>query len=315
MKNKRFKFLRGLTLSFLCTLLLATANTVTAAPKKVKMVVTAAFVSDKGITVYESLAKYFSGKLGWDVEVVSGLSYSEADKMLDSGAIQVGYVCGLPYTHKKAEGKYDLLAIPVMSLKKGTYKDANGYENVPGKYYSYTIVRKDSPINSWADMKGKSYAFNDMGSNSGYNMPRFKLVNLGAKSWKDYFSKVVVSGAHEESIRMVSKGLVDASSVDSLVLDYDRSIGDKDALNVRIIEHLHKGGAGAPPVVISKKADPEIKSKLKDVLLAMHSDPEGKKILSNALVTRFDPPNDSNYDDIRNMEKAAKDAGFKDFQE
>jgi phosphonate transport system substrate-binding protein len=315
MKNKQFKNLQGLTLvlTFMCTLLVTT--TATAAPKKVKMVVTAAFVSDKGISVYESLAKYFSAKLGWDVEVVSGLSYSEADKMLDSGAIQVGYVCGLPYTHKKAEGKYDLLAIPVMSLKKGTYKDANGYESIPGKYYSYTIVKKDSPIKSWADMKGKSYAFNDMGSNSGYNMPRYKLVQLGAKSWDSYFSKVVVSGAHEESIRMVSKGLVDASSVDSLVLDYDRSIGDKDALNVRIIEHLHKGGAGAPPVVISKKADPEIKIKLKEVLLSMHKDPEGKKILEKALVTRFDAPDDSNYDDIRNMEKAAKDAGFKDFQE
>lgn len=281
--------------------------------KEVKMVVTAAFVSDKGIKVYEGMAAYLTKKMGGDVKVVSGLSYSEVDEMLDTGMIQVGFVCGLPYTHKMAEGKVELLAIPVMAMKKGTYPDVPGYEDVPGKYYSYTIVRKDSPIKSWADMKGKSYAFNDMGSNSGYNMPRAKLVQLGAKGW-DYFSKVVVSGSHEESIRLVARGAVDASSVDSLVLDYDRSLKDPDALNVQVIESLHPGGAGAPPVVISKKADPSIKKNLQEALTNMHKDPEGQKLLADALVARFDPPNDANYDDIRKMEKDAIAAGFKDYE-
>lgn len=314
MRKVTLKKLSSLSMGIALSLTLA-SGTALAAAKDVKMVVTAAFVSDKGMPIYEDMATYFSKKLGWNVEVVSGLSYSESDEMLDSGVIQVGYVCGLPYTHKKAEGKFDLLAIPVMGLKKGVYPDANGYEDIPGKYYSYTIVRKDSPISSWDDLKGKSYAYNDQGSNSGYNMPRYKLVQMGKKSWEDQFSKIVVSGSHEESIRMVSKGIVDASSVDSLVLDYDRSIGDTDALNVKIIEHLHPGGAGAPPVVISKKADPEIRDALKKVLLDMHNDPEGKEILKKALVIRFDPPNDANYDDIRNMEKAAADAGFKDHVE
>ncbi len=298
----------------MCVVLSVSVNAFAAA-KNVKMVVTAAFVSDKGMSVYEDMAKYFSKKLGWDVDVVSGLSYSEADEMLDSGMIQIGGVCGLPYVHKQAEGKYELLAIPVMGLKKGAWKDAPGYENVPGKYYSYTIVRKDSPVKSWKDLKGKSYSINDLGSNSGYNMPRYKLVKLGAKSWKDYFSKVVISGSHEESIRMVSKGIIDASSVDSLVLDYDRSIGDPDALNVKIIEVLHPGGAGAPPMVISKKADPSIKKGFKEALLNMHNDSEGKKILENALMLRFSAPDDSNYNDIRKMEKSAIAAGFIDFSE
>lgn len=306
---------RSLILIICMCVVLSVSVSAFSAVKNVKMVVTAAFVSDKGMNIYEDMAKYFSKKLGWDVNVVSGLSYSEADEMLDSGMIQVGGVCGLPYVHKYAEGKYELLAIPVMGLKKGVWKDAPGYEDVPGKYYSYTIVRKDSPVKSWKDLKGKSYAINDLGSNSGYNMPRYKLVKLGAKSWTDYFSKVVISGSHEESIRMVSKGIIDASSVDSLVLDYDRSIGDPDALNVKIIEALHPGGSGAPPMVISKKADPSIKEKFKEALLNMHNDPEGKKILDKALMLRFGAPDDSNYNDIRNMEKTAIDAGFIDFSE
>lgn len=290
-------------------------STAEAAKTRIKMVVTAAIVSDKGMSVYDEMAVYISGKTGWDVEIVSGLSYEEADTMLDKGIIQVGYVCGLPYTHKFSEGKYELLAMPVMSLKKGHFPDAKGYEDVPGKYYSYTIVRKDSPYKSWKDLKGKTYSFNEINSNSGYNMPRYKLVQLGARSWQEYFSRVVVSGAHEESIRLVARGIVDASSVDSLVLDYDRHIGDADALNVRIIEHLHKGGAGIPPVVLSKKAPSHVKSVLQKVLFNMHKDTKGRQILNKALTHRFIKPNDANYDDIRKMEQAARKAGFRDFVE
>lgn len=286
-----------------------------AAKTRIKMVVTAAIVSDKGMSVYDEMAAYISRKTGWEVEVISGLSYDEADEMLDKGIIQVGYVCGLPYTHKFSEGKYELLAMPVMAMKKGRFPDAKGYEDIPGKYYSYTIVRKDAPYNSWQDLKGKTYAFNEINSNSGYNMPRYKLVQLGARSWQEYFSKVVVSGTHEESIRLVARGIVDASSVDSLVLDYDRHIGDVDALNVRIIEHLHAGGAGIPPVVLSKKASPSLKSAIQKILLNMHKDPKGKQILNKALTLRFIKPKDSNYDDIRKMEQAARKAGFRDFEE
>ncbi len=280
--------------------------------KSVKIVVTAAMTSLKGIPVYDEMAKYFSKKLGWNIKVVSNLSYAEADNMLDKGVIQVGFVCGLPYVEKVAQGKYELIAIPVMSMKKGAFSDARGYDDVPGKYYSYTIVRKDSPLKTWADLKGKSYAFSDVGSNSGYNLPRAKLISIGARDWS-YFSKVVVSGSHEESIRLVASGVVDASSVDSLVLDYDRMVNDAAALNVRIIEHL--GPAGIPPVVISKKADPSLKQAMMDVLLAMHKDPEGKKILDKAMVTRFDPPVDRNYDDVRAYAKAAKEAGFVDYKQ
>lgn len=284
------------------------------AAEPVKMVVTAAFVSDRGLDVYEDIASYLTSKAGFKVEVVSGLSYAEADRALDAGKIAVGAVCGLPYVHKQKEGSMSLLAIPVVATKSGTWSDVpTGYENTPGKYYSYTIVRNDSTIKGWEDLKGKSYAINDVGSNSGYNMPRYKLVQLGAKSWEEYFGKIILSGSHEESIRLVAQGLVDASSVDSLVLDYDRSTDEPYSKQVKVIEQLFPSGAGAPPIVVSSKADPAIIKPLQDALLNMNKDDEGKKILERALLIRFDPPADANYDDIRKMETAAIEANFKDF--
>lgn len=97
------------------------------------------------------------------------------------------------------------------------------------------------------------------------------------------------------------------------MLDYDRSIKNADALNVKVIEVLgYPQGAGVVPVVVSNKTDPRIASALQTALLNMHREPEGRRILQKAMITRFDPPNDKNYDDIRQMEKAAHDAGFRD---
>jgi phosphonate transport system substrate-binding protein len=305
MKRTSCKYI--LLLSLLCAAFSAQAQ-----DAGLKMAVTAAFVSERGMPVYREIAKYLSNKLKRKTSLVSGISYSEADLLLEKGIIQIGFVCGLPYVHKHAEGVYTLVAIPVVAPHEDEYKGMPVYENIPDKYYSYTIVRKDSPITSWADLRGKSYAYNEVNSNSGYNMPRYKLVQLGAKSWEDYFSHVVVSGSHEESIRMVAHGEVDASSVDSMVFDYDRSIGNPDAFNVRIIETLFRGGAGVPPVVMDAHSDPALREAIQQVLVNMHKDPEGRRILKQALLLRFDPPNDANYDDIRRMEAAARKAGFRD---
>lgn len=278
------------------------------------MVVTAAFVSERGMPVYQDIAKYLQNKLKRKMTLISGTSYSESNQLLEKNIIQVGFVCGLPYVQEHAKGKFTLVAIPVVASHKALYPDEKVYKSIPEKYYSYTIVRKDSPFHSWQDLRGKSYAYSEKISNSGYNMPRYKLVQLGAKSWQDYFSRVVVSGSHEASINMVARGDVDASSVDSMVFDYDRSIGDPDALKVRIIETLFRGGAGAPPVVMSSQADPALRQEITKILVNMDKDAEGRKILKKALLLRFDPPNDENYDDIRRMQEAARKAGFKDPQ-
>jgi phosphonate transport system substrate-binding protein len=280
--------------------------------EKLNIVVTAAFVSNNGIDVYEHIARYVAKRLDGEAQLISGMSYDESNMLLEQGIIQVGFICGLPYTQQAARGKVQLVAIPVMAAKAGDVEGAPGYEAVPGKYYSYTIVHKDSPINSWQQLKGKSYAYNDKTSNSGYNMPRYKLVQLGATSWEEYFSRIEVSGSHEESIRMVARGQVDASSVDSLVLDYDRHRGNPDAMNVKIIETLFPGGAGAPPVVVGSTVSSELRQKLQHILTTMDQDEEGRKILASALLKRFAPPDDSNYDDIRLMEQAAIKAGFHD---
>ena len=268
-------------------------------PRPIRIAMSAAFVSEAGVGVYDDISTYLAGEMGNKVEFVTGFGYETINDMLSSGAVDVGFVCGLPYVllHDQAKSAVELLAAPVMKDKR--------YGDVP-KYYSDLVVRKDSDIQSINDLKGRTYVFNDKISNSGYNMPRYRLLKLGLTD--GFFGEVLRSGSHEESLRMVAAGKADASFVDSLVLEYDKAHGLGVASELRVIESV--GPAGIPPVVVSHKVPDAMRRDLQRHLLAMHENPKGRAILDRALVQRFVAPGDSNYDDIRTMKQAADTAGF-----
>ncbi len=80
-------------------------------------------------------------------------------------------------------------------------------QNLDGStgYYSIGFARKDSGITSMDDAKGKSFAFADPNSTSGYLVP---AAELAAKygSLEAYFSEVKMSGGHEQTIVGVNNG-------------------------------------------------------------------------------------------------------------
>jgi len=269
------------------------------ASKPIRIVMSAAFVSESGVGVYEEITRYLSEKSGLRVEFITGLSYGTINEMLASGAVDCGFVCGYPYVlmHDQPKPTVNLLAAPIMKAPR--------YKGQP-KYYSDLIVNKDSPYKTLHDLKGRTYVYNDELSNSGYNMPRHRLLELGLTS--GFFGKILRSGSHEESIRMVATGKADASYVDSLVLDYDREKGLGAAHDVRVIESL--GPAGICPIAIATTVPAETRDKLQKELVTMHDDPKGRKILEDALVARFAVVEESNYDDIRAMKAAAEKANF-----
>lgn len=271
----------------------------TAAPG-LRIAISAAFVSGKaGEAVYEEITQHLAGQVGIACEPISGLSYETIDAMIQEGTVDLAFVCGLPYVQiaRKSAPYVRLLVAPVMKAAR--------YGGVP-KYYSDVIVRADAPWQTFSDLRGCTFVFNEEGSNSGYNMPRQRLIELGET--KGFFGRVLRSGSHEQSIQMVANGQADASAVDSLILDYELAQGQPAAARVRVIERL--GPAGIPPVVASTRMAPELFERVQRAFLGMGDTPAGRAILDRALLERFVVVEDENYDDIRAMERAATDAGF-----
>lgn len=261
---------------------------------------TAAFVSEKGVSVYEEISQYIEEETGLKIDFVSGLSYSTINMMIENGTAQVAFVCGYPYVLS-----HDGKEFPPTKLMAAPVHKAKHYEGKP-KYYSYIIVHKDSPITNFKELKGKSWAYNDEISNSGYNMPRAKLISIGETN--GFFKDVIKSGSHEESIRMVGSGKIDASAIDSLVLDYALAENETYAKQVKIIETL--GPAGAPPVIYSTQLPAEKVRKIKKALIDMKNNPKGRAILEKAYLAAFVEVNEENYDDIRNMASQAEQENF-----
>lgn len=299
-------FRKIFALSFLASMIVLAPNMTIMAnskpvsqPRELRVAMTAAFVSEKGVGVYADITRYLEKKTGQKVKFVSNLSYSTVNKLIENGVIDVAFVCGLPYVlmNEKPSSKVALLAAPVMRDKL--------YKEKP-IYYSYVIVHKDSPVRSFKELKGKVYIYNDPISNSGYNMPRKKLIDIGET--KGFFGKVLHSGAHEESIRMVATKKADASSVDSLVFDYARMTDEPYIKQVKIIEIL--GPAGICPVIYAKRLPAATVEKLRQALVGMEQDQEGQRILEKAYLRRFVKVDDRNYADIRAMLKASRDKNF-----
>lgn len=81
-------------------------------------------------------------------------------------------------------------------------------------YYSIGFARTDSGITSLDDMEGRSFAFADPNSTSGYLVPLVEIPQLGYSMTEgEYFSRIAFSGGHEQSIIGVVNGDFDAGVV------------------------------------------------------------------------------------------------------
>src|SRR6185437_4164687 len=136
-------------------------------------------------------------------------------------------------------------------------------------YYSDVIVRSDSPFQSFAELRGRSWSFNEPYSHSGYGITRYHLLRLGETN--GFFSRVVEAGWHERSIRLVCAGEVDASAIDSQVLTVALRDDPHLAGQLRILDSL--GPSTIQPVVAARRLSASLKAELRAVFLEMHNDP------------------------------------------
>ena len=263
------------------------------------VVTLASFLAENARPFYERVAGYVAGRLGEPATLLAGVDWETRHRMLDEGRIELAFICGLPYSQKfdRPDRAVELLCAPVMA--------ASRYGGHP-VYFTDVIVRRESPFRSFADLRGRSWAYNDPGSHSGYNLPRQHLLTLGETS--GYFSRTVASGSHQRSIRMVLDGGVDASGIDSAVLELEEKLQPDLGSGLRVVESI--GPCPIPPVVVSSRVTDDLRARLRELFLTMHGDPEGRAILTEGLLARFVPVRDADYDPIREMVRRAEAAGF-----
>jgi phosphonate transport system substrate-binding protein len=250
----------------------------------------ASLMAENASFFYRATARYLTRQTGIPIEVIEDVSWQERERMLDRGQIDLAFICGLPYV-RKVDGRgsrIELLAAPVM---KGAR-----YQGRP-IYFSDVVVHRDTPFQSFADLRGASWAYNEPNSQSGYNLIRYHLARLGERS--GYFQRVVEAGAHQTALRLVISGTIDATAIDSIVLEMELKLHPELAPHLRIVGTL--GPSPIPPSVISRQVPGKVRDALKQALLGMHGEDEGREILDAAMIARFTEVADEEYNEIREM--------------
>ncbi len=255
----------------------------------------ATFLAPNMLPVYQFIATYVAEKLNHPTELSVGSSFDQ----FAAGQVDVGFICGLPYVllARQSPPPVELLAAPVLAGER--------YQDRP-IYFSDVIVHRDSPYQSFADLRGCTWAYNDPDSHSGYNITRYRLIQMGQT--RGFFGRVVAAGWHQRAIQMVCAGEIDAAAIDSQVLAIELRDQPELAAQLRVIDTL--GPAAIQPVVAASRLPDSLKTELQAILLTMSDDPVTRERLAHGFIRRFALVTDATYDDIREMLAAAEAIGF-----
>ena len=253
------------------------------------------YLAPNMLPVYQAITEEVGRRLGIETELVVETDYESCAQDKN----EVCFVCSLPYVEFERQGISPAIPIAAPVLEGERYADQP-------VYYSDVIVHRDSPLRSFLDLRGRSWAYNEPHSHSGYGITRYHLVEIGETH--GFFGEVVEAGFHEESISMVAAGEIDASAIDSQVLAVAMRDDPSLARSLRIVDAL--GPSTIQPVAVSKRVPLELRDDIQRVLTSLHEDRDVRERLALGLVKRFVPVGPSDYDDIRTMLEACEAAGF-----
>ena len=260
--------------------------------RDMKVLQIASCMAENAASTCRAIAEYIGREIGLPTRFVEDVPWREREALLDREQIHLCWICGLPYAWKAAAGnpQIELCAVPVMREER--------YQMRP-VYFSDVVVHRRSAFQSFTDLRGASWAYNELRSHSGFNVVRYHLARLGERG--GYFGRVIESGSHQLSLGMIVGREIDASAIDSTVLDAElrRSPGLKE--EIRVIQTL--GPSPMAPWVVLKSLARELKCAVAAALLNMHAEPRGGRILGSWGISHFAAPDCEAYESILRMER------------
>ena len=149
---------------------------------------------------YGPATDYLSGALGVDVDVRVTADVAGVVEALLSRQIEMFYFGPLGYA--TAWDVTDGNLVPMVS-NLDSFGDWG--------YRGTIIVATDSDIQTLEDLEGRSFAFSDPGSTSGYLIPQFLFREMGITP-DSFFSEVAFSGGNNNSVFGVVNGTFDSAA-------------------------------------------------------------------------------------------------------
>lgn len=275
----------GLVVGFAVTLGLVTGVGAGELPKQLIMAVTPSNIPTELFKASEAFAAELGKKLGIPIKVYMPTDYLGVVEALRNKTADLAFVHPAGYVFANREAKAQIVAVDVWHGKT--------------TYTSRIYVRKDSGFKTLEDLRGKTIAFVDPGSTSGYVYPMMMLIKKGLikdRDPKTFFKEAMFAGTHEAALLALLNGTVDA--VASFDLAAHQYLKDKERVEkltyIAETEPIPEAG-----VIVREGLDPALVKKLFDALMAFNA-PEYKPVLKDFYgIDGFAPARDSDYNPVR----------------
>jgi phosphonate transport system substrate-binding protein len=244
---------------------------------------------------HQALCAYLSRTTDLSIKFATEPPWQEQLNLLLAGAAQMAFLCGRLYTQHS--DLLELVAAPVMAEER--------YRHQP-IYFSDVIVPVTSAFQSFADLRGARWAYNEPNSFSGYIAVLDYLASLCEDG--SYFQAWIETGSHVAALHQVIEGHADGAAIDSIVLA--AVLRGEPALRERIRTIASIGPSPVPPIVVRRDLPHALRTQLHAAWTTLHEDPAGRAILASASIERFVSVTDEFYNDLR--AKATRARGIRD---
>lgn len=256
-----------------------------AADKPLHLVLTPSQKPTELMAAGEEFGQALGKLVGVPVRVTVASDYAAVIEALRNRTADLAFVHPGGYVLASREAKATIVARNVW----------HGKASFTSRFY----VRKDSGLKTLEELKGKTMAFVDPASSSGYIYPMVLLIQRGLVKNRDpktFFREVVFSGSHDAGMRALLNGHVDAlASFDMAREQYLKDPAERERLTwVAETPPIPEAGIAA-----REGLDPATFTRVRAALLQLRGPAHAALLKRLYDIDGFEPAEDRDYDPVR----------------
>jgi len=241
---------------------------------------------------YKTLIEITEKLTGLKIKTIKVTDYNAAVEAMRAGRAHIAWYGGKTYVKAAEIANAEAFAAGVRP----------GESNA--NYYAYFVVKQNSELMNFIDVKGKVLALNSIGSTSGDLIPQVELskIKLFIKN-KDHFKKVHYAGSHDACLLSVLNEQADVCGMSSR--NFEARLKD-NTIKMDQVRIIHKSSpVPPPPLAYSKNIPLEDRNKIKKAILNAHK--HGAIGGYGGEMSHYMEVKDSDYDILREVIKLLKD--------
>ena len=233
------------------------------------------------------LEEMISREMGVKVGAFTAQNYVGVVEGLGSGAVDFGFIPPFAYVLANSESGARVAMTVLNAMGESSYR-------------SQFLVGETSGINSFEDLRGKTLAFVDPSSTSGYLFPGAHLYSQGIDIEQDI--TYLYSGGHDQSLQLLMNGDVDVAVTFVDARDRYKEDFPEAMEKTRVLGYTEE--IPNISVTLSHSMNEEMEERLTTALMRISETEEGASLLAELFnIHGFVLADDEDYEVIRETAK------------